>query len=66
VRLQAEGVTKRAIVVRHTGRLLLVTCDGLFTPGNGIVGLLLLVQLDDGSYVDRLGRRPVVVEVWDD
>jgi hypothetical protein len=60
-------VTKRAIVVlaSENGRSLMVTFDGMFWPGNGYVGMMPLLQLDDGSFVDLIGRQPVGVELWE-
>jgi hypothetical protein len=66
VRLRLDDVTKRAIVVRASRRRLLLTYEGVFTPENGVVGVLVLRQRADGSYVEMAGQRAVSVELWRD
>jgi hypothetical protein len=66
VRLHAAGVTKRAMVLRRRGRTLVVSVDGVFRPGNGVVAVMPLRQLDDGTFVDLVGGRAVVVDFWTD
>jgi hypothetical protein len=68
VRLRIDNETKRGIVVKapRKGRVLLVTYEGVFRPGNGVVGTLLLRQQPDGAYVEVIGQRPVHVELWPD
>jgi len=68
VRLRAGDVTKRAMVVRigDQGRTLLVTFDGVFWPGNGYVASMPLRQLDDGTFVELVGGRPIAVDLWRD
>lgn len=62
--LRAHGTQKAAMVTlaSENGRSLMVMFDGgLFWPGEagGYVGMMPLLQLDDGTYVERINHRPV-------